>query len=285
VKILTFISDFGLSDPYVGEVKGVVKAVSPDAEIIDITHGIEPGNLLEASFVLAGAYRYFSAGSVHLVVVDPGVGTGRDIIAVHTADHCFIGPDNGVLHEAVKEEGENDMKIYALDRVLLYEELSRRAAGNRVVQRLLDAPASATFHGRDLFAPLAGLLLEEVQTRSVCVPCDRKRMERLDIPVPVEKERSVTGTVLHIDRFGNLITNIPGDLLRGGGDVFIHVKDELVSVGSLVGTYADVEAGKPVALISSRRHLEIAVNGGSARDYFAASCGDEILVMRGRCDD
>ena len=156
-KILTFTSDFGYLDPYTGEVKGVINACEPEATVIDITHGIEPGNLTSAAFVLLNSYRYFQTGTVHLAVIDPGVGSERDIIAVRTRGYTFIAPDNGVLYETVNEDGIKE--IYALDTDVFLKKIGQVYKGSGVIGRILKEGVSPVFHGRDLFAPLAGYVL------------------------------------------------------------------------------------------------------------------------------
>jgi S-adenosylmethionine hydrolase len=277
VHQVTFTSDFGLSDPYVGEVKGVLTAIAPEARIIDLTHDIEPGNLVQASFTLSKSFRYFADGTLHLVVVDPGVGTTRGIVAVRTSRFTFVGPDNGVLWEAVQRDLPG--RIAVLEPAKLYVELQKRCPGNPVVARLVEGGMSATFHGRDLFAPLAAYICEGHPLEAVASP--GKALEKLLLPAPVRTEQSVAGRVLYIDRFGNLVTNIGRDLVESNDEVFIKARNELVLVGGLSDTYAQVETGKPLALIGSRNNLEIAVNRGSARDLFETGCGAEILVMKG----
>lgn len=278
MHLVTLTTDFGLSDPYVGEVKGVVAAISPDTRIIDITHDIEGGNVLEASFVLTGSYRYFSEQAIHLVVVDPGVGTERAIIIVQTVHYTFIGPDNGVLYSAVQDDGVE--VVFTLDVDRLYGELRSRFYGNGVISRILESGTSSTFHGRDLFAPLTAYLSTGFPAANVGTPGGE--MTELPLPEPVVKEESIAGRVMYIDRFGNIITNIQRRLVGMDDEVFIRRKNELVLVGKLVETYADVPAGEYAALIGSRNRLEIAVHGGDARKYFGAATGDEVVIVRGR---
>jgi S-adenosylmethionine hydrolase len=278
--MVTFTSDFGLSDPYVGEVKGVVSSFTPEVRIIDLTHLIEPGNLIAASFVLAESFRYFPERTLHLVVVDPGVGTDRAIVFARTNHYCFVGPDNGVLWEALHRDGLTE--LYALDSERLYRSWSKRSSDNPVIGRIVSSDASATFHGRDLFAPLVAHVCAGHPVGEVTDRMDGRDIVKLAIPAPVQSDDSVTGRVLYIDHFGNLVTNIPRSLLGRPGEVFIRMRNELVLVGKLMNTYAEVEPGKPLALIGSRNCLEIAVNRGSARDHFGSRAGNEILVMKGK---
>jgi len=276
--LTTFTTDFGLSDPYVGEVRGVIDAISPETRVIDITHDVEPGNVAQASFLLTGSYQYFADKALHLVVVDPGVGTGRDIIIVQTSRYVFIGPDNGVLYAASRDDGVE--VIFSLDADRLYGELRSRFYDNGVISRILEKGTSSTFHGRDLFAPLTAYLSLGFPASNVGRP--RDGMVELKLPEPVVDEGSVAGRVIYIDRYGNIITNIHRHLLGMGGEVYIKIKDEMMHVGSMVHTYDDVPAGKPAPLVSSRDRLEIAVNGGNAAEYYGAAVGDEILVKKKR---
>jgi S-adenosylmethionine hydrolase len=299
-KLLTFLSDFGTRDSYVSEVKGVIHACDPWIRIIDITHCIEPGNLTAAAFVLLHSFGYFVQGAVHLAVIDPGVGSSRDILAVKTKGYVFVGPDNGVLFEAVKADGGG--KIYALEVDRFLQKLSDLYKGNRVIERIIRQGPSFTFHGRDLFAPLAGYILGggevEERTKNVseagedarrdrgvlekleAVARKKNTMVQLEIMQPSEAERRVSGKIVYIDRFGNLISNITADLISQEDEIFIKTQKNMALVGMLKHSYSMVGQGVPLALIGSRELLEIAVNGGSAKDYFAAGYGDDIMVLK-----
>ncbi|KPJ86856.1 MAG: hypothetical protein AMS17_10730 [Spirochaetes bacterium DG_61] len=288
-KLLTFTSDFGSRDPYVSEVKGVIHACDPDIRIIDITHWIDPGNLTAASFVLLHSFGYFVRGAVHLAVIDPGVGSSRDILAVRTGRYVFIGPDNGILFEAVKADGGG--RIYALEVDRFLQKLEALYRGNEVIERIAKQGPSSTFHGRDLFAPLAGYILGVEGSGDM--PGSDKILERLkevahckDFMVPLEimhpsgTESRVSGKVVYIDRFGNLISNIAQGLLSQEDEIFLKTQKSMTLVGTLKRLYSMVGEGVPLALIGSRGLLEIAVNGGSAKDYFKAGYGDDILVLK-----
>jgi len=288
-KLLTFTSDFGTRDPYVSEVKGVIHACDPDIRIIDITHWIEPGNLTAASFVLLHSSGYFVRGAVHLAVIDPGVGSSRDILAVRTSRYVFIGPDNGILFEAVKADGGG--RIYALEVDRFLQKLEALYRGNKVIERIVKQGPSSTFHGRDLFAPLAGYILGVEGNGDM--PSSDKILERLeevahrkDFMVPFEimhpsgTESRVSGKVVYIDRFGNIISNIAAGLMSQEDEIFLKTQKSMTLVGTLKRSYSMVGEGVPLALIGSRGLLEIAVNGGSAKDYFEAGYGDDILVLK-----
>jgi S-adenosylmethionine hydrolase len=276
-KLLAFLSDFGYADSYVAEVKGVIKSLAPATEIIDLTHGVEPGNLGAAAFILAGAYAYFPPGTLQLVVVDPGVGTERAILAIRTKRYTFVGPDNGVLYEAVRREGEAE--IFALDPERFAAALRRAARGNQVIERITAAGISRTFHGRDVFAPLAAFLL-------MGRPLERLArrlgsMQALPMPEATAQGGRVLGRVLYSDRFGNLVTNIPASLLEPECEVLLSTRTGVVTLGKPRGAYAEAPEGSPLALVGSRGFLELAVNRGSAREHFGAGFGDEVVVLAG----
>jgi hypothetical protein len=272
--VLTFTSDFGLHDSYVGQVKGVLASCVPGIRIVDITHQVDAGNLAAGSFALAGAYTYFPAGTLHLVVIDPGVGTERDILYIESTSCRFVGPDNGVLAEAAEAAGA--ARIHALDLERFTGALRDTFAGNPVVEQLLREP-STTFHGRDLFAPLCGYLLAGGDPGRVTRP--KKNMHKLDLPVPEHKPGRTTGQVVYVDGFGNLVTNIPAGWVDPRSEVFIVSGGHVRSVGTLQHTYGSVERGETLALIGSRGLLEIGVNGGSAASVLSAGYGDGVLII------
>jgi S-adenosylmethionine hydrolase len=294
-KTLTFSSDFGYRDSYVAEVKGVIEACSPDVHIIDLTHGIEQGNLSAASFVLLSAAGYFPGGTVHLSVVDPGVGTSRDIAVVATSGYTFIGPDNGILYEAARSDGIKS--IWALETERFLKKLSKVFAKNGIINRILDQGISSTFHGRDLFAPLSGYVLNGHSMGDVAN--EKRSIEKLEISKAVVRDDKIFGKVIYIDGFGNLITNIPNKLVRRECEVFLKTRNKMTRIGILQnnvpdsshtgesknngmssGTYASVSTGQFLPLTGSRGFVEIAVNGGSAADHFGAAYNDEVLVVK-----
>jgi S-adenosylmethionine hydrolase len=276
IKTLTFISDFGTKDSYVAEVKGVLGAFDPQIQVVDITHWIEPGDITEASFVLTHSYTYFRKGSCHLVVVDPGVGSVRDIIALVTDAYVFVAPDNGVLWEVYQKEQTST--VYRLEGSLLYTAVEKAYAKSPVLQRLVRSGPSATFHGRDLFAPFAGYILCGHPPHEVAE--EKNGMVEHEILRPVVKNDRVMGAVVYIDRFGNLISNIDRTLVSQRDEVFIKTGSSVTSVGTLRRSYSQKNAGAPLPLIGSRGYLEIAVNRASAKDYFGANTGDEVLVLK-----
>ena len=245
VRVVTLSSDFGTADGYAGAMKGVILSSAPNARVVDITHEIQPGDVRGGALALEAAAPYFPSGTIHLVVIDPGVGTRRRAIAVEAADVIFVGPDNGVLSLAAK----GPRRVYVLDRAERHR-----------------ATVSPTFHGRDVFAPVVALLAEGARLRDLGTPV--AGMTDLELPVPSTSRHEVSGQVIHCDRFGNLVTNITTTEVRtliaafGAGQLSVTVGRR--SAGRVVRTYGDAEPGALLALVGSSGRLEIAVRDGSA---------------------
>ena len=287
---IAFTSDFGLADPYVGEVKGVIHACEPDVRVTDITHGIEPGGLVPAAFVLLNAYPYFSRETVHLAVVDPGVGGGRETLVVTTRNYRFVGPDNGILYEAARSDGIES--IHALDTPAFLSEMKRVYGGDRaagpVVERILRSGVSAVFHGRDLFAPLAAYLAGKAASADMHPGADalsrfavpRESMARVEIGEPIRDRTSLLGKIVYVDRFGNLVSNVRAEAVEPEDEIFVGCGGSMHAVGRLRRTYVDAGIGAVLPLIGSRGYLEIAVNLGSAKELFGAGCGDAVMILK-----
>lgn len=234
IPVLTFLSDFGTRDAYVAQVKGVILSRVPDARILDISHEIEPFNTISAGWLLYTSYRYFPAGTVHLAVVDPGVGTDRAVLMVRKGGHVFVGPDNGLFSF-----------LYPADEVA---EVSWRPGG----------AVSPTFHGRDIFAPLVVKLLTghglgvpgKIKADPVC----------LDVNAPM---------VVHIDGFGNVITNISGERLSPGASVEVNG----TTVTAVAGTFAEIPPGSLGLICGSAGTIEIAGRRARAVDIIGAKAG------------
>lgn len=258
MPIITLTTDFGLRDHYVGVMKGVILGVAPSAAVVDITHEVEPQSLRHAAVVVADAVPYFPAGTIHVVVVDPGVGTGRRVLLVETGGQWALAPDNGVLTPLLSAAPP--------ERVI--------AVTNK---RYYRPAVSRTFHGRDIFAPVAAHLAAGVAASEFGSETDT--WETLDWPQPHKTDDGVAGQVLYADRFGNLITNITGEAVLGMG--------EGVSVRAggrecpLVGVYGDAAEGNLVALIDSSGRLEISVVNGSARDALGVGPDAPVAAVRG----
>ena len=256
--IVTMTTDFGLSDAYVGQVKGVILSGCPEVSLIDLTHDIPPHNIAMAAQTLASSVEYFPARTIHLAVVDPGVGTDRRALVAVAGDHLFICPDNGLLTPI-------------LDR---FPKAKVRRAINRDIFRKQVSP---TFHGRDVFAPIAGFLAAGGAVGDVGPLIDDPI--RLDLAEPRIKHSQIRGHIIHIDRFGNLISNISADKVlnspRTGAPRF-----ELAgqSLNGLHLTYAEAEPGEPLMLVGGFDLVEAAVNRGRADQFFDSQVGDEIIV-------
>ncbi|HUI07071.1 MAG TPA: SAM-dependent chlorinase/fluorinase [Verrucomicrobiae bacterium] len=252
MSIITLTTDFGGRDWFVGSLKGVILGVNPEVTVVDITHEIPAGDVRAAAFALRASYRCFPNNTVHVAVVDPGVGSSRAAIGVRTARYVFVGPDNGVLSFALA--GETDVEIRRLDNDAYFRK-----------------PVSHTFHGRDVFAPVAARLTQNVPFDSLgerltdCV--------RLDWPRPGTEGGRIRGAVICIDHFGNAITNI--ELPRQGASR-VCVPDKVQC--AVRRFYQDGPPNQPLALMGSSGFLEIAVNGGNAARMFALTCGDPVEV-------
>ncbi len=242
--VVAFLSDFGTRDHYAGTLKAVVLSVCPDATLVDIGHDIPAHDVVAGALELAACYRYFPPGTVFLVVVDPGVGSSRRGIAADCGDYKFVAPDNGVLSAVFRESPPKKVV-----------ELTERKYARPTVSR--------TFEGRDRFAPAAGWLAKGIAL--VSLGRSLADFQTIDLPRPVVAAREITGEVVRVDRFGNLITNIDRrtlDHFSGGGAIAVTVGDR--DVARIVATYAEAPAGELCALFGSTDHLEIAVNGGDA---------------------
>jgi S-adenosylmethionine hydrolase len=252
-----------LEDDFVGVCHGVVKRIAPDVEVLDITHGIERQQVLQGALVLANTLPYFPAG-VHLAVVDPEVGGDRRAVAVRGPDRVFVGPDNGLLLVAAEKLGGIDEAV----------ELTNEA------YRL--APVSATFHGRDIFAPAAAHLAAGVPLGELGPAVDPATLARLDVPAPEIGAGRIRVTVLYVDRYGNVEVNANTDDLAAAGiepgaEIEIDVGFESY-FATCVRTFADVRAGDILLYEDAYRNVAIAINGGSAAQMLAARSGSELRI-------
>ena len=257
MRIITLTTDFGTDDWFVGTMKGVIATISPKTTVVDISHAIASGNIRAGAFALSASYKYFPKGTVHLAIVDPGVGSKRRAIAVQTEQYFFVGPDNGVLSFALRSE-----RIKAA-----------RALENKAY--FLDS-ISQTFQGRDVFAPVAAHL-----ARGVVLARFGPRVAsfvRLDWPEPKLRHESIEGEVIYIDKFGNAITNIPEASIACLGREHIGIFKGRRRMCALTTHYQAVPAGQAVAVPGSSGYLEIAVNGGDARAMLGLRIGDRITV-------
>jgi S-adenosylmethionine hydrolase len=252
------MTDFGLADGFVGTMKGVIYTINPDAKVIDISHEVASQDISAASFLLAASYGYFPPGTVHVVVVDPGVGSQRRAIAVETEGYYFVAPDNGVLAHALARE-----------KPVKSVELTNPAYFLRGV--------SDTFHGRDIFAPVAAHLSLSAKIEVLGVQVS----DLVDIPLAKPKvgQDEIRGRIVYIDKFGNLITDIPRETLEKfvSGHQFV-IRLAHLELDRISRSYASVPAGKPLALFNSFGNLEIAVNSGNAAEMLGVQRGEHILI-------
>jgi S-adenosyl-L-methionine hydrolase (adenosine-forming) len=262
--VITFLSDFGLQDDFVGTCHGVMKRIAPEVEIIDITHGIPPQHILQGALVLRNTLPYMPEG-VHLAVVDPGVGGHRRPLALRTgAGRLLVGPDNGLLLPAADRLGgvgaahELANPEYALDTV------------------------SRTFHGRDLFSPAAAHLALGVELERLGPPIDPQALVRIDIPNPEVGQNRIRATVLYVDHFGNVQLNLTREHLeeadvRPGVTVELELAlDRYYAVAAR--TFADARPGDIILYEDAYRNIAIAISGGSAAEMFGAGAGQELRI-------
>ncbi len=255
--LITLTTDFGLKDPFVGIMKGVIARINPHAIVVDLTHGIAPQNILAAAMALRHAVKYFPQRTIHVAVVDPGVGSTRRPLLVVVDDTYFIGPDNGVL--SLAWEGRQPDRIVHLSNPAYHLKTT-----------------SHTFHGRDIFAPVAAYLSLGIAPEALGEALDD--YVRVSPPGVAKTERSLTGEIVYIDGFGNLFTNIQEqDLAELDRENLCIVLGEL-TIRGLAPHYSAVEDGRPVALINSWGVLEIALNKGDVAHRFGIGIGERVHV-------
>ena len=273
--IITLTTDFGTTEAYVAAMKGVILGINPDATLVDICHSIRPQDIHEAAFILSSAHSFFPAGTIHMVVVDPGVGTDRRGIILNTPSAKYVAPDNGVLSYVIAEFlAKTDEPTPEPAQIELPPGLEAVAITN---SRYWRSPVSPTFHGRDIFSPVAARLSLGFPASDFGEAVTSVTM--LPLPHPeTTADNALAGHIRHIDRFGNLITDIKNDdLSREMSATTIEVNHQLIS--GLSQTYADSDG--LLALIGSSGHLEIALKDGHAASFLAAEIGDEVKVILG----
>ena len=263
-RIIGLLTDFGLKDPYVAIMKAVILNINPNVEIIDISHEVEKFNIAEASFILAASLKYFPRGTVFVVVVDPGVGSSRRALIIQTKNFTFIGPDNGVLVPAAIKDGIKN----------LYEILNKN---------FFLKPLSSTFHGRDIFAPVAAYLTlgtppeilgRKINLNSIVKPSWAKSK--------ISKNK-VEGYFVYFDGFGNASTNIPADevpWLKYGMRIRVNIHDKASLIIRFLRAYSEVEEGETLLITNSFGFLELAVNKGSARRKYNLKYGDKVTIEK-----
>jgi hypothetical protein len=259
--IITLTTDYGTNDHLVGVLKGVILKINPDVQIIDITHQVAPFDLLDGALSIAAAYSYFPQRSIHVVIVDPGVGTERRPILVSGQNHYFLAPDNGVLSGIYEKEHPVVVRHITSEHYFLQ-------------------PVSKTFHGRDVFAPVAAWLSKNWQPASMGE--EISDFKRFAMPKPKEADGLLKGVVLKVDAFGNLITNFRVDDLPANavekGEVRLQIGSHPVT--KFVPTFAQGAAGEAVAYIGSSGFLEVAMNKGSAARTLGLGRGTPVLLTK-----
>lgn len=259
--IITLTTDYGTDDHLVGVLKGVILKINPDAQIIDITHAVTPYDLLDGALQIASAYSYFPPRTIHVVIVDPGVGTERRPILVSGQNQYFVAPDNGVLSGVFDKE-------------------QNFAVRHLTSEHYFNLPVSKTFHGRDVFAPVAAWLSKNWQPASMGEVIED--FKRFAMPKPKEANGSWKGVVLKVDSFGNLITNFRGEDLSAEsvekGEIKLQVGNH--NVTRMVQMFAGGNPGEPVAYMGSSGYLEVAVNRGNAAKALGIGRGTPVVLTK-----
>lgn len=256
--LITLLSDFGISDEYVAVMKGAIAQINPMLRAIDITHQIPPQNIAAARFCLMNAYPYFPAGTVHVAVVDPGVGGKRRAVAVELAQGFLIAPDNGLLGGVL-----NQFK----NSIICAVELTNP-------EYWLTFEPSTTFHGRDIFAPVGAHLANGVSLQKLGGEINPESLVKLDLPECIQKDDSVIGCIQYIDHFGNLVTNIPQSYVEGN-NWNVEIKGRILKGR---GTYSEVKLGELIALVGSHGWVEVAVNSGNAQLELGVNNGERVRI-------
>lgn len=257
-RIITLMTDFGTSDHYVGVMKGVMLNINPQAQIVDITHAIPPQDVHAAAFLIDSAHRYFPTGTIHVIVVDPGVGSERRAIVCQTETAYFVCPDNGILTHILRNE----------------ERICTVAVENSAY---FLPQVSNTFHGRDIFAPVAAHLSRGVPIGKLGSPVAPS--VQLPIPKPQVTDNTIIGQVIWIDAFGNLITNISQKILES-----LEARDSVVihaggaEIDRLNRSYAESAVGEVLAIVGSFNRLEISINQGEAAQVLGLQRGDRVTI-------
>ena len=270
---IVLTTDFGLDDPYVGVMRGVVLGINPGASVIDLTHQIRPQNVGQAGFVLGTSYRFFPPGAIHVVVVDPGVGTARIALLLVTPHGRFLAPDNGVLSYVLRDY--LDAPPERAGRVEVPKSLTAYSLTN---PRYWLHPVSHTFHGRDIFAPVVAHLSLGVCPQALGEPV--VHLCWLPSPHPIRQNNTIRGEVISVDHFGNLVTNIPAAMLVETPGIDLHIRGRVIK--GLSQTYYGNEQSAEsalVALVGSHGYLEVAVRNGSAALTLGVDVGEPVEIV------
>jgi S-adenosylmethionine hydrolase len=261
--VITLLTDFGTSDSYVAQMKGIILTRAPGVRIVDVTHEIPPQDTFRAACVLAETYPRFPKGSIHVAVVDPGVGSERRVLCLASARQLFLAPDNGLVELVIRRTGVDGLVAVTSDWYF-------------------QASVSATFHGRDVVAPVAGHLANGARLAHLGPTISDP--VRLDVPEVTVGGQDIIGVVIHIDRFGNLISNIEREhlarIFQGAKSSQLEVSVAGRKVRGLSRSFSDAPEGELLCYVGSSDRLEIAVSGGSAAAELGASRGDAVAVFR-----
>ena len=265
MSVITLLTDFGTDDEYVGLMKGVILSIRPSATIVDLTHQINRQDIVQAAFTIHSGYHYFPQGTVHLIVVDPGVGTERGLLALKLENHFFIAPDNGVLTLLFNEKNVSSLNLVTNPDYFRH-------------------PISQTFHGRDVIAPVGAHIANGLEVNELGPETDLQKVICLDsLGARITEKGEIRGEVLTIDHFGNMITNINSEqlteCLHTAPLQKIRIKFRSHVIKGLSETYAGGRSNTPLALIGSRGYLEIAINKGNAAQGLNAGRGDQVRVL------
>ena len=264
MSVITLLTDFGTDDEYVGLMKGVILSINPRATIVDITHQIRRQDIVQAAFTIHSGYHFFPEGTVHLIVVDPRVGTERGLLALKLENHFFIAPDNGVLTLLLDEKKASSLNLITNPDYFRH-------------------PVSQTFHGRDVIAPIGAHITNGLDLNELGPEIDLQKIICLDgLGARRTEKGEIKGEVVTIDHFGNMITNIKSEQLTdcfpAGSRQKIRIKIGSNVIHGLSDSYASGRSNSPLAIIGSRGYLEIAINKGSAAQRLYAEKGDEVWV-------
>lgn len=249
MPIIALLTDFGIKDGYTASMKAVIKTICPQASIIDISHDIAPQQIAEARFVLWTSYRYFPANAIFVCVVDPGVGSGRKILAVKTEQYIFLAPDNGLLDMVLSEA--TIVEAYSVNNTEFFL-----------------GQISSTFHGRDIFSPVAAHLANGISLRSLGASISLQ--QRAEVLLSISAKGNYSGSVIYIDHFGNLVTNLRTERIQ---EATVIIDGNVIPTKN---TYAEAEIGEALALTGSSGLIEIAVRNGSAEQMFDAGYGYKV---------
>lgn len=253
MKVITLTTDFGISDPFVSIMKGIILNICPATTIVDITHNISPQDIRQGSFILKSSYCYFPKGTIHLCVVDPSVGSLRKPILIQTENYFFIGPDNGLFTYIIEDEN-----------ILTVIELTEQ---NYWLKNI-----SQTFHGRDIFSPVAAYLAKGEKLNGFGKPVKKEELVKVPIYKPIKTGNNYIGKVQYIDHFGNIITNIPNDLVKSK----IQGKIRNIEFTGLMSSFAFIEPNKLGSINGSSGYIELFVNKGNAAKLTGAQVNDNI---------